>query len=63
MKKFQQNIKENFKYYWSVYKTDQIQRLYFNKKYDRIVTKLKTFEKYEQIKINDYNFLFFLISE
>lgn len=38
-------------------------RLYGRGKYDKIIKHLSTFKKYEYVKINDYNFIFFAISQ
>jgi len=51
------------KNYWSIYKTDQLLRLYEKGKTDKIVRNLPTYKSYEYIKIDNYPLLFFLISE
>ncbi|KRX00716.1 Ankyrin repeat-containing domain [Pseudocohnilembus persalinus] len=58
-----QQVKDKMKYYWQVYKTDQILKLYSNQKYDKIAQNLSTFQKYENFRLNDYNLLFLAISE
>ncbi|EAR83156.1 ankyrin domain protein (macronuclear) [Tetrahymena thermophila SB210] len=63
IQRFTQSFKDSLKHYWSVYKTDQILRIYNKEKYDKIPTKLKTFKQYEYIKINEYGLLFLMISE
>lgn len=51
------------RHYWSVYKTDQILRMYTKGKYDKIAKNLNTFKAYKYININEYPFIFFVISE
>lgn len=57
------NVSETLRYYWSVYKTDQILRLYAKQKYEKIPRKLRSFKQYEFVKINEYGLLFFMVSE
>ncbi|EGR31618.1 hypothetical protein IMG5_106000 [Ichthyophthirius multifiliis] len=63
MKKIKDQFQNTITHYWKIYKTDQIQRLYQKGKYEKIASNLKTFSQYNNIKINEYSFIFFLISE
>jgi len=57
---FFQAVIINFK---SIYKTDQLLRIYEGGKTDKLVRKIPTWKSYENIKIDNYPLLFFLISE